>query len=96
MSFSFENVKSLGGNLWKTAVADDRKAELISQRYELPPLIARIIASRGIAPDEVGSFINPKLQNLLPDPSVMKGMAEASSKIAEAVMSGRKIAVIGD
>ncbi len=96
MSFSFENVKSLGGNLWKTAVADDRKAELISQRYELPPLIARIIASRGIAPDEVGSFINPKLQNLLPDPSVMKGMAEASRKIAEAVMSGRKIAVIGD
>ena len=48
MSFSFENVKSLGGNLWKTAVADDRKAELISQRYELPPLIARIIASRGL------------------------------------------------
>lgn len=96
MSFSFENVKSLGGNLWKTTPVDERKAELISQRYNLPLLIARIIASRGIETDDVGNFIDPKLQNLLPDPSVLKDVTKASRKIADAITSGRKIAIIGD
>ena len=96
MSFSFENVKSLGGNLWKTAPVDERKAELISQSCNLPLLVAEILASRGIAPQDVSNFIEPKLQNLLPDPSVMKDMSKAAAKIAEAVISGRKIAIIGD
>lgn len=96
MNFSFENVKSLGGNLWKAAPVDERKAELISQRYNLPLLVSRIISSRGIEANDVNNFIDPKLQNLLPDPSVMKDVTKAAGKIAEAIMSGRKIAIIGD
>lgn len=96
MNFSFENVKSLGGNLWKATPVDERKAELISQRYDLPLLVSRIISSRGIEANDVSNFIDPKLQNLLPDPSVMKDVTKAAGKIAEAIMSGRKIAIIGD
>ena len=96
MAFSFENVKSLGGNFWKATPADERKAEVISQRFVLPLLVSRIIASRGIELSDVGNFLNPKLQNLLPDPFVLKDMQKASQKIAQAIMEGRKIAIIGD
>lgn len=47
---------------------DERRAELIAQRFALPLPVARIIASRGIPVDDVANFINPKLQNLMPDP----------------------------
>lgn len=96
MEYGFEQVKSLGGNLWKSVPVDERKAELISQRYNLPLIISRIISSRGISSEEVINFIEPKLQNLLPDPYVLKDMEKAAQKIAEAVSSGRKIGIIGD
>ena len=96
MVFSFENVKSLGGNLWTVTPADERKAEVISQRYDLPLFVSRIISSRGIELPEVENFLTPKLQNLLPDPFVLKDMSKAAQKIAQAIIEKRKIAIIGD
>lgn len=91
-----DNEKSLGGNLWKTAVCNERTAELICQRFNLPYLVAKILTIRGISPDCVNDFINPKLQTLLPDPSCLKDMEKAAKRIAEAVIKKQKVAVIGD
>lgn len=75
---------------------DERKAELIAQRFALPLPVARIIASRGIPVDDVANFINPKLQNLMPDPFCMKDMEKAAKRIAEAIVKKQKVAIIGD
>ena len=88
--------KSLSGCLWKASPYDERQAAVISQRHGLSPLVAAIIAARGISVDGVSSFIAPKLQTLMPDPSVMKDVDKAAEKIAEAVIGGRKIGIIGD
>ena len=96
MEFDFENKKSLGGNIWKAVPVDERRAELIAQRFALPLPVARIIASRGIPVDDVANFINPKLQNLMPDPFCMKDMEKAAKRIAEAIVKKQKVAIIGD
>ncbi|MFR7963217.1 MAG: single-stranded-DNA-specific exonuclease RecJ [Alphaproteobacteria bacterium] len=96
MAFDFENKKSLGGNIWKAVPVDERRAELIAQRFALPLSVARIIASRGIPVDDVANFINPKLQNLMPDPFCMKDMEKAAKRIAEAIVKKQKVAIIGD
>jgi single-stranded-DNA-specific exonuclease recJ len=96
VAFDFENKKSLGGNIWKAVPVDERKAELIAQRFALPLPVARIIASRGIPVDDVANFINPKLQNLMPDPFCMKDMEKAAKRIAEAIVKKQKVAIIGD
>lgn len=75
---------------------DERNAELIAQRFALPLPVARIIASRGIPVDDVANFINPKLQNLMPDPFCMKDMEKAAKRIAEAIVKKQKVAIIGD
>lgn len=75
---------------------DERRAELIAQRFALPLPVARIIASRGIPVDDVANFINPKLQNLIPDPFCMKDMEKAAKRIAEAIVKKQKVAIIGD
>lgn len=96
MTSQTQNEKSLGGNLWRLSPCDVRLAETISQRYELPDIVARILAVRGISADEVVGYLEPKLQNLLPDPNCLKDMDKAAKRIAEAVISGEKVAVIGD
>ncbi len=88
--------KSLSGCLWKASTYDDRQADVIAQRFSLPILVASILAARGVAPDGVPAFIEPKLQNLMPNPSVMKDMDKAAAKIADAIIAGRKIGIIGD
>ncbi len=96
MSTDFENEKSLGGNLWKILPVDERRAEFVSQKYNLPYIIAKIITSRGIAPDDVENFIHPKLQTLMPDPYCLKDMKKAAERLAEAIIKKEKIAIIGD
>lgn len=96
MAFDFENTKSLNGCLWKVIPCDDRKAELLSQKFGLPPLVAQILVQRGIGPDETPSFLDPKIQSLMPNPFVLKDMEKAAKRIAEAIIKKQKVAIIGD
>lgn len=96
MAFDFENTKSLNGCLWKVIPCDDRKVELLSQKFGLPPLVAQILVQRGIGPDETPSFLDPKIQSLMPNPFVLKDMEKAAKRIAEAIIKKQKVAIIGD
>jgi single-stranded-DNA-specific exonuclease len=87
---------SLGGNLWRIANVDDRLSEQLVQRYNLSPVVARILALRGVSVDDVNNFLTPKISNLMPDPCVLKDMAKAAERIAEAVVQHQHIAIIGD
>ncbi len=96
MRACLENEKSLGGNLWKFLPVDEKRAELISQKYDLPYLIAKIVSSRGITAEDAGNFLYPKLQNLLPDPCCLKDMKKAAERMAAAIIGREKIGIIGD
>lgn len=87
---------SLGGNIWKSAAVDEGMAERMSLAYNLSPALAHLLCVRKIAFNEVNNFINPKLQNLMPDPYVLKDMQKAAERVAQAVENGEKIAIIGD
>ena len=96
MSLEFENTKSLNGNVWRLVPADERQAELIAQKFGLSPLVSRILAARRIKESEVNDFLTPKLQNLMPNPFVLKDMEKAAKRIAQAVVEQQKVAIIGD
>ena len=82
---------SIGGNLWKIADEDARISELIAQRYNLPYIMAKILALRGVSVDAVDSFLFPKISTLMPDPYVLKDMQKASERIADAIINRIKV-----
>ncbi len=96
MEIDFASHKSLNGNIWKFLAPDDRTVEMAAQKYNIPFLIAKILAGRNIYGDDIPDFLNPKLQNLMPDPYVLKDMEKAAVRIAEAIINSQKIAIIGD
>ena len=96
MEEALENEKSLGGNLWKVVPVNERLIESISQKYQLPYLIARLLYLRGVSEADIKNFIDPKLQTLLPDPSCLKDMDKAASRIADAIINKERVAIIGD
>ena len=72
MEKNIESEVSYGDNLWQIADSDERFAELIVQKYNLPYIMAKIIALRGVHIDEVESYLAPKISNMMPDPYVLK------------------------
>lgn len=96
MEIDFATAKSLSGNIWRFPAPDDRMVEMAAQKYNLPFLISKILIGRHVPVDDIPNFILPRMQNLMPDPYVLKDMEKAAGRIAEAVIAKQKIAVIGD
>ena len=76
--------------------AQDRAAEALVQSTGLPQALCRHLARRGVAADEVESFLAPKLRDLLPDPLSLRDMAPAAERLLRAVQKREKIAVFAD
>ena len=87
---------SLGGNIWNVAAADDGLCMRISEVCQVPLPIAKILCLRGVSVENAENFLHPKIQNLMPDPSVLKDMQKAAERIVAAIENGEQIAIIGD
>jgi single-stranded-DNA-specific exonuclease len=88
--------RSVTGRRWVWREADARTAMAIAQRAELPELIGRLLAARGVGIDAVTDFLEPTLRVLLPDPSILRDMDVAAARLASAVREGETVAVFGD
>lgn len=89
-------VQSFSGRRWTLRDGDERLALALSQRLDLPEVIGRVLAQRGIGLDQAESFLNPTLKDLLPDPSHLLDMDKAALRLARAVTSGETIGIFGD
>ncbi len=87
---------SLTGRRWLWRRGEERVGLGIAQRLDLPELIGRLLAARGVGLDDAGHFLEPTLRALLPDPSVLADMDAAAARLAAAVQRGETVAVFGD
>lgn len=87
---------SARGLRWRARLDDQRLAETISQRFELPDLVARVLAARGVALDEVEQFLNPTLRGLMPQPSALRDLEKGAQRLAEAIIAKEPIGIISD
>ena len=94
---AFLNVeRSASGRRWKARLEEQRIAEAISQRHELPDIVGRVLAARGVGVDDAEAFLNPTIRTLMPQPSALQDMEKGASRLAEGVMAGERIGVIAD
>src|SRR5690242_6138537 len=90
--------RSLTDKLWRDRL-DARgaaKALAIVQQHQLPELLARVLAGRGVDIDAVADFLDPTIRKLLPDPFTVTEMEAAAKRIADAAAKGEKVAIFGD
>ena len=97
MTGAFLNVeRSASGRRWKARLEDARLAEAIAQRHDLPEILGRVLAARGVGIDEAEAFLNPTLRTLMPQPSALRDMEKGAARLGDAVMTAEKIGVIAD
>ena len=90
--------RSATGKLWRDRL-DARgaaRALAITQRHQLPEMLARVLAGRDVGIDEVEDFLDPTIRKLMPDPHTVTAMETAAKRIADAATRGEKVAIFGD
>ena len=66
----------------------------VSQRYNIHPLIAKILLNRNIT--DFQAFLNPNAENSYHDPFLMKDMDKAVDIIINAIENDQNIRIVGD
>ncbi len=61
--------RSVSGRRWDDRLdpAASLAATAMVQRHELPELLARVLAARGVTVDAAAEFLEPSLRRLMPD-----------------------------
>jgi single-stranded-DNA-specific exonuclease len=88
--------RSITGKRWQGREADARLVATLCQKLEMPELVARVVAARGVDPDDAEDFLNPTLRALLPDPAHLIDMEPAVARIVAAINGGETIGILGD
>ncbi len=89
---------SVTGKIWRDRL-DARgtaRALAIAQRFQLPEMLARLLAGRNVEIDAVADFLDPTIRKLMPDPFTVTEMEAAAKRIADAATRGEKVAIFGD
>ncbi|MEX0591273.1 MAG: single-stranded-DNA-specific exonuclease RecJ [Xanthobacteraceae bacterium] len=90
--------RSVTGRVWRDRL-DPRAgatALAIGQRHGLPELLCRVLAGRQVDLDEVEGYLDPTVKRLMPDPSTLTDMDAAATRLADAVVRGEQVAILGD
>ena len=88
---------SLTGRRWVgPSDEEERHAEAMEQLTGLPGPLCRILARRGVSPDDSAAYLDPKLRDLMPDPRKLRDMERAAQRVMVALHQRQRIAVFGD
>ena len=88
--------RSAAGQVWSMSMVDDRQVLALSQRLGLPDIMCRLLAARHIGADQAAAYLDPKMRDLLPDPSCLSDMDKAAERLAQAIVDAEPVAVFGD
>jgi single-stranded-DNA-specific exonuclease len=87
---------SLTGRDWLEPVGDPALAADLAARFDLPEVVGRLLALRGVDLDGAAEFLHPRLRTALPDPSRLVDMDAAADRLARAVHEGERVGIISD
>jgi single-stranded-DNA-specific exonuclease len=91
--------RSACGRPWRDRLderAQARALAIAQSQDDVPELLARILAGRGVGVEEVAGFLDPTVRALMPDPDTLVDMPIAAARLADAIARRETVAILGD
>lgn len=89
--------RSLTGRKWiGPTILEDRRAASIAQSTGLPNLLCRVLARFDLPPGSEAAYLEPKLRDLMRDPSELLDMDAAATRFAVAAKHRQRVAIFAD
>ena len=90
------NSLSLSGKEWILKKYSKEDLTFIKENFSLDEITSKLILIRGIKKDEINSFLNPSIKNILPNPNNLLDMEKSTLRTFEAIIKKEKIGIFGD
>ena len=90
--------RSLRDRPWSMRLdqAGEAQALAIAQLGGHGDVLSRILASRGVGPEDAARYLDPAIRDLMPDPSSLRDMDRAVERLVDAIESRTCVAIFGD
>lgn len=96
MSQDFAVETSVSDRQWRLRDVDQDLIGNIRRKAGVDDILARVLAARGVGPEDALDFLNPTLRHYFPDPSRFQDMDAAAAAIWDAIEAKKKLAVFAD
>jgi single-stranded-DNA-specific exonuclease len=80
---------------WRFAEPDAELVETLRAEAKVSPLVARLLALRGVTPANAANYLSPSLDHLH-SPYLMRGMTAAVERLSAAIANKEGILIYGD
>ena len=93
---NIDNKKSLLSRRWKLFDFDERNVIYFSQTFNLKYIVSKLLSIRGVDKDYIENFLNPNINNDIPNPAKLKDIEKATSRVIKAIEKKERIGIIAD
>ena len=90
------NSLSVSGKNWIPKKYDQEDLNFLKENFSLDEITSKLISIRRINRDEIKSFLNPSIKNILPNPNNLIDMEKTTQRTIEAISNGEKVGIFGD
>src|ERR1700753_2291912 len=80
---------------WTFATPDPAQVEALRTEAKVSPILARLLALRGVSAANAAGYLSPSLDHLH-SPYLMRGMKEAVERLSAAIANKEGILIYGD
>ena len=79
------NTHSLSGKNWILKKYNDEDIRFIKENFSLDEITSKLLSIRNIKRDEINSYLNPSIKNLLPNPNNLVDMEKSIQRFFKAI-----------
>ncbi len=90
------NSLSLRKRKWILKSYNNEDVSLFKDQFSLDEITSRLLSIRNIKKEDVSTYLNPSIKNLLPDPHTLKDMKKSSVRLIDGIKRFEKIGIFGD
>ena len=87
---------SISGKNWILKKYNQENITFLKENFSLDEITSKLLSIRKIKREDVASFLNPSIKNILPNPNNMTDMKKTTLRTFEAISKNEKIAIFGD
>ena len=77
------NSFSLSGKNWVLKKFNEEDIIFLKENFSLDEITSKLLSIRQIKKDEINSFLNPSIKNILPNPDNLIDMEKSSKRTVE-------------
>ena len=87
---------SITGKKWILKKFNQNEIDFLKDNFFLDEVTSKLLSIRKINKEDVQTFLNPSIKNVLPNPSILMDMEKSTERVYHSIINGEKIGIFGD